>query len=242
MIYLLPNCFTTLNLLCGFYSIISSIQGDFVKASWAIFLAIVFDIFDGRLARYFNHTTRFGLEYDSLCDMVSFGIAPSILIYSYVLSDFGKIGWLAAFLYTACVALRLARFNTKSTLTGVNFEGLPSPAAAAFFASGVLLAQTFEISLVSYKWILLMTIGAISYLLISSVEYPSFKKLKINKPYNFYFLVFFVLGLTFLAYNPPLSVFVIITLYTLFTPVFLFKKNGLKLIKKFVKKRIEKKN
>lgn len=237
MIHTLPSCFTTLNLLCGFYSIISSINGDFTKASWAIFLAIVFDIFDGRIARLLDQTTRFGLEYDSLCDLVSFGVAPSVLMYQYVLSSFGKIGWLAAFLYTACVALRLARFNTRTHAIGINFEGLPSPAAAAFIASGVLLAQALEISLKSFKWVILMVIGAISYLLISSIEYPSFKKLKVGRSYSFYFLVFFVLGLTFVAYNPPFSVFIIVTFYIAISPFLFFKRGGFKFVKKIWKKK-----
>jgi len=140
---LLPNLFTTLNLLCGFFAIISVINGDFFQASWAILFAIIFDVFDGRIARFLGQSSRFGTEYDSLCDLVSFGIAPAVLIYVFSLKTFGRAGWLACFLYTACVALRLARFNIRIDSKSNYFEGLPSPAGGAFLASMVIVLSHF---------------------------------------------------------------------------------------------------
>lgn len=114
--FLLPYIFTTLNIFCGFYAVVNVIEGDFWKASWSILFAIAFDIFDGRIARLLGTSSKFGLEYDSLCDLVSFGVAPSLLIYQYSLKNFGKIRLLTSFLYTTCVALRLVRFNVKTFL------------------------------------------------------------------------------------------------------------------------------
>jgi len=138
MTFFLPHIFTTLNIFFGFYAVVKVIEEDFFKASWGIFLAIFFDIFDGRIARFFKIQSRFGLEYDSLCDLISFGVAPSLLIYQFSLKNFDKVGWLASFLYVTCVALRLARFNVKNPLNKGYFEGLPSPAGAGILASFVL--------------------------------------------------------------------------------------------------------
>lgn len=226
MIYLLPHIFTTLNIFCGFYAIVKIIDGDLWKASWAILFAIIFDIFDGQIARIFKTPSNFGLEYDSLCDLVSFGVAPSLLIYQFSLKEFNKIGWLASFLYTTCVALRLARFNIKVTLKYEYFEGLPSPAGAAILASFVLFLLKTEIVSVYKNWVLLILTYLIAYLLISPIQYPSFKEIKIEKTQAFYFLVLFILGLTVIASNPPLSLFVIISFYVFLSPFLFFKKNN----------------
>ncbi len=236
MIYLLPNIFTTLNIFCGFFSIISSINEDLEKASWAIFLAMVFDIFDGRIARFFKKTSNFGLEYDSLCDLVSFGVAPSLLIYQFILKDFGKAGWLACFLYTTCVALRLARFNVRASSGLSYFEGLPSPAGAAILASVVLFFTKIFITLSYINWIILILVYVVSYLLVSPIQYPSFKEIKIKKAQTFYFLVFFVIGFTIVASHPSTTLLVIITFYILLGPFLFFKNTGLKIIKKFNRK------
>ncbi len=114
-IYILPNFFTTCSLFCGFYSIIASFNGDFTRAAWAILISAVFDWLDGKIARISNSMSQFGVEYDSLSDLIAFGLAPGILIYTWALIPFGRVGWLAAFLYVACTALRLARFNVKSS-------------------------------------------------------------------------------------------------------------------------------
>lgn len=236
MIYLLPHIFTTLNIFCGFYAIVKIIDGDLWKASWAILFAIIFDIFDGQIARVFKTSSNFGLEYDSLCDLVSFGIAPSLLIYQFSLKEFNKIGWLASFLYTTCVALRLARFNVKVTLKHEYFEGLPSPAGAAILASFVLFLLKTEIISIYKNWSLLILTYLIAYLLISSIQYPSFKEIKIEKTQAFYFLILFILGLTVIASNPSLSLFVIISFYVFLSPFLFFKKNSKKFLKNFIEK------
>jgi len=228
MFYLLPHIFTTLNIFFGFYAIIKVIEGDFFKASWGIFLAIFFDIFDGRIARFFKTSSRFGLEYDSLCDLVSFGIAPALLIYQFSLKGFNKIGWLASFLYATCVALRLARFNVRNLLKKDHFEGLPSPAGAGILASSVLFLLKIEIAPIYKNYGLLILTYLIAYLLVSPIQYPSFKEFKIKKAQAFYFLVFFILGLTVIASNPSFYLFIIFGLYLLLGPLIFFKKNSKK--------------
>jgi len=228
MFYLLPHIFTTLNIFFGFYAIIKVIEGDFFKASWGIFLAIFFDIFDGRIARFFKTSSRFGLEYDSLCDLVSFGIAPALLIYQFSLKGFNKIGWLASFLYATCVALRLARFNVRNLLKKDHFEGLPSPAGAGILASSVLFLLKIEIAPIYKDYGLLILTYLIAYLLVSPIQYPSFKEFKIKKAQAFYFLVFFILGLTVIASNPSFYLFIIFGLYLLLGPLIFFKKNSKK--------------
>ncbi|HEM55876.1 MAG: CDP-diacylglycerol--serine O-phosphatidyltransferase [Thermodesulfobacterium geofontis] len=236
MIYLLPHIFTTLNIFCGFFAIVKIIDGDFWKASWVIFLAILFDIFDGRTARFFKTSSKFGLEYDSLSDLVSFGVAPSLLIYQFSLKNFNKIGWLASFLYTICVALRLARFNVKIFLKSNYFEGLPSPAGAAILASSVLFLLKTELGSIYKDWGLLVLTYFIAYLLVSPIQYPSFKEFKIKKAQTFYFLVFFILGLTVIASNPSLYLFIIFWFYLLLGPLLFFKENGKKFWKSFLEK------
>jgi CDP-diacylglycerol--serine O-phosphatidyltransferase len=225
MTYLFPHIFTTLNIFFGFYAIIKVIDGDFFKASWGIFLAIFFDIFDGRIARFFKTSSRFGLEYDSLCDLVSFGIAPALLIYQFSLKGFNKIGWLASFLYATCVALRLARFNVKNLLKKDYFEGLPSPAGAGILASSVLFLLKTEIDPIYKNYGLLILTYLIAYLLVSPIQYPSFKEFKIKKTQAFYFLVFFILGLTIIASDPSFYLFIIFGFYLLLGPFLFFKNN-----------------
>src|ERR1700677_259559 len=130
-VYLVPNIVTTGNMFCGFYSMIASMHGDFMPASWAIIAASIFDMLDGRIARLTKATSQFGLEYDSLSDLISFGVAPAVLLYQWALQPYDRLGWLASFLYLACGALRLARFNVNSSALPKNyFQGLPIPMAA----------------------------------------------------------------------------------------------------------------
>ena len=139
-IYLLPSIFTTFALFAGFYSIIASVNGEFTLAAISIMVAMLWDALDGRVARLTNTQSAFGAEYDSLSDLVSFGVAPALLVYLWSLSDLGRIGWLAAFIYLACAALRLARFNTQVGAADKRyFQGLPSPAAAGVIASMIWL-------------------------------------------------------------------------------------------------------
>ena len=143
-VYLLPNLFTTAALFCGFYGIVQAMGHQYSAAAVAIFAALVLDSLDGRIARMTNTQSAFGAEYDSLADMVSFGAAPALIIYEWALSGMGKLGWVAAFIYVACAALRLARFNTNSAvLDKAWFQGLPSPAAAALVAGFLAAAGAF---------------------------------------------------------------------------------------------------
>ena len=138
-IHILPSLFTTGNVFCGFYSFIAALNDKYYLAAWAIVLAIIFDVLDGRIARMTKTTSAFGMQYDSLADVISFGMAPAFLCYAWVLKPFGRVGWMAAFLYLLCAALRLARFNTtKPDTQSQHFIGLATPAAAAVIASIII--------------------------------------------------------------------------------------------------------
>src|SRR6185436_15132618 len=153
-IYLLPNLFTTLNLFAGFYAIVQGMNHDFEKASIAIFVAMVLDSIDGRVARMTRTQSAFGAEYDSLTDMVSFGAAPALVMYEWAMRDMGRIGWIAAFVYCAGTALRLARFNTQLSVADKRwFTGIPSPAAAALVAGMVWVFYDLEIPGPDVRWI-----------------------------------------------------------------------------------------
>ena len=138
-IYILPNLFTTANIFCGFFAMISTMKQNYLYAAYAIVVAAIFDQFDGRLARLTRSTSKFGAEYDSLCDVVSFGVAPAFLMFHWALQPFGRLGWMACFLYVACGAIRLARFNVQVNIIEKNyFQGLPIPMAGGIVASSVL--------------------------------------------------------------------------------------------------------
>ncbi len=187
-IYLVPNLLTTGSLFAGFYAIVASIQGDFTWASLAILLAIVLDGLDGTVARLTKSTSSFGLQYDSLCDLTAFGVAPAVLIYAWGLAPYGRIGWLAAFIFAACGALRLARFNVLAQSGGgsQDFRGLPIPAAAGVLASIVYLAEDFSIK----AYVPLLLIAALGYvlafLMVSTIRYKSFKDLSgpLKRPFR----------------------------------------------------------
>jgi len=158
-IYLLPSIFTSLSLFCAFYSITASIKGSILHACWAIIIAGVFDGLDGRIARLTGSTSRFGEEYDSLVDMISFGIAPAILVYNWALQPYGRWGWLVAFLYIICTALRLARFNVQSeSRENKYFQGLPTPGAAGMIATTVIIFNNLGMPVIKNVTIPLITI------------------------------------------------------------------------------------
>jgi CDP-diacylglycerol--serine O-phosphatidyltransferase len=191
-IYILPNLFTTGNLFCGFWAIISVLDEKFFYAAVAILLACVFDILDGKVARLSGATSKFGVQYDSLADLVSFGIAPAMLAFSWALRPYGKFGWLAAFVFVACGALRLARFNVQSSSGEVKyFKGLPIPAAASMVALTILL----YLRLIETGWvkdiIVLVMIWVLAFLMVSNIRYFSFKELDLSKrkPFNLFILI-----------------------------------------------------
>ena len=219
-IYILPNVFTTLNLFFGFYAIISAIRGAFEPAAIYIIIAVVCDILDGKIARATHATSKFGMEYDSLADLVSFGLAPCLMMYLWALQPLGRIGWLAAFLFTVCGALRLARFNTQSgTSGGDHFLGLPIPAAAGMNATIVLIYHKAGPGSDPSAVLMLCVLYLLSFLMVSTVRYKSFKKPELFNRMNFNALVAVVLVLIFIAAQPSIALFLIGTAYVSSGPI-----------------------
>ncbi|MCP4714720.1 MAG: CDP-diacylglycerol--serine O-phosphatidyltransferase [Deltaproteobacteria bacterium] len=210
-VYILPNFMTSMSLLCGFYAVVSTMKGDFVRAAWVIILAAVFDGLDGRIARMTNTTSKFGMEYDSLADLVAFGVAPAVLAYGLVLNQYGRWGWLAAFLYVACGAIRLARFNVMaSTESSSFFQGLPIPAAAGMIASTIVFCFHFDIvdrMLLGICFMLMMYAEA--FLMVSSVRFKSFKDLDLKSRKPFSAVVVIILLICVVASEPQIMLFVI---------------------------------
>jgi CDP-diacylglycerol--serine O-phosphatidyltransferase len=227
-IYILPNMFTSLNFFCGFYSIVASINGNFGAAAVAILIAVVFDGMDGKIARATNATSKFGLEYDSLADLASFGLAPGLMIYLWALKPFGKIGWLAAFLFAICGALRLARFNTQAgTTSSEYFTGLPIPAGAGLVSVTVLFYNRFQITASTYPVLLLIMLYTLAFLMVSTFKYYSFKKTDLFREKNFNVLVAAVLILILIAYEPAIVLFVLGFSYVM-SGIYLTVKHSLK--------------
>jgi CDP-diacylglycerol--serine O-phosphatidyltransferase len=169
-IYLLPSLFTTGNVFCGFYAFIAVFNDQFVIAGWAIVLAIIFDVLDGRVARLTNTASEFGEQYDSLSDIISFGMAPAFLTYAWVLKPYGRLGWMAAFLFLLCGALRLARFNiTKSDVKSQHFIGLPIPGAAAVIASIVIAFEDIFTTKLS-PIIMVVVVYLLAFLMVSNIK------------------------------------------------------------------------
>jgi len=218
-IYILPNLFTSASLFGGFYAIIASIQGRYEAAAIAIILAAICDGLDGRVARLTGTTSDFGTEYDSLSDLVSFGVAPAVLSYMWALKPFGRLGWLAAFMYVICGALRLARFNVEKTkIKSMFFKGLPIPTAACFIASLILFSGNFQEFVEKRDIIIIVMIYALSFLMVSSLNYFSFKEFNIKHQKPFNVLVALILALLIIAYKPKILLFVILSLYILSGP------------------------
>ena len=230
-IYILPSLFTTVNLLAGFYAIIAVMDGKFMEASLAILVAGLFDCLDGRVARMTGTCSQFGVEYDSLCDLVSFGLAPALLAQQWALLPFGRFGWLAAFLYAATTALRLARFNTQdSDGCSKEFTGLPCPAAAFMVATTFMFCSFFAYSGALKDLGILMLIYILSYLMVSSIGYQSFKRPETLMAKTFQGLVAMVLLIMVLATEPQVTLFCMALIYLLSGPFGglyrLFFKNG----------------
>jgi len=215
-IYLLPNLFTTAALFAGFYAIVQAMNSRFEHAAVAIFIAMVFDGLDGRVARLTHTQSEFGAEYDSLSDMVSFGVAPSLVIYEWALKDLGKWGWFAAFIYCAGTALRLARFNTNIEIVDKRyFQGLPSPSAAALVASFVWVMLDNHFTGNEVRWYACALTAFAGVTMVSNLKYYSFKDLNMRKSVPFIMIFLLALFFIFVSVNPPVILFVLFFVYSL---------------------------
>jgi len=215
-IYLLPNLLTTAALFAGFYAIVAAMQERFEPAAIAIFVAMVLDGLDGRVARLTQTQSVFGGEYDSLADMVSFGLAPALVIYAWALESLGKSGWLAAFVFTAGAALRLARFNTqKGVVDKRYFQGLASPAAAAFVAGLVWVGVDLGIAGEDVRLIAFVVTVLAGLLMVSNFRYRSFKDINARGRMPFIMAVAVMLIFTIVFIQPPLILFTMAAVYTL---------------------------
>lgn len=219
-IYLLPNLFTTAALFAGFYAILAADQGHFEAAALGIFAAMLFDTFDGRIARLTNTQSDFGAEYDSLSDMVAFGVAPALVVYNWTLVGLGKVGWLVAFIYTAGAALRLARFNTQIGMADKRyFQGLPSPAAAAILAALVWTGMDNALSGEYLGWLTGGLTVVAGLLMVSNFRYYSFKELDVHGRVPFVFMVAMVLGFALVVLDPPIVLLLLFVSYAISGPL-----------------------
>ncbi len=223
-IYLLPNLFTSAALFAGFFAIIAAINGDFAAAGLAIFFGQLLDGLDGRVARMTNTQSRFGQEFDSLSDMVTFGLAPAIIVFMWCLSDLGKLGWAVAFLYVASAAIRLARFNAAAdTADNRYFSGLASPPAATLVASAVWLGYDLGYTTTSLPFVLVITMAfltaVVSFLMIANVRYHSFKGINFSRRVSVAALLLFILLIGLIATDPPKVLFLLACSYAFSGPM-----------------------
>jgi len=204
-LFVLPTLFTVGNLFCGYLSIWSSIKGTFETAAALVIVAAVLDALDGRIARLTNSTSDFGEEYDSLADLVSFGVAPAVLAYSWGLADFHRLGWMASFLFVVCGSMRLARFNIQTKVMDKRyFVGLPIPAGAATIVTLVLATPDGLVSRVWMAGLLVLTV-VVSYLMISTIRYRSFKDLDLRRRWPGWILPVIALAFAVIAYQPRIA-------------------------------------
>ena len=217
-IYLLPNLFTTAALFAGFYSIVMAMNQRFDNAAVAIFIAMILDTLDGRVARLTRTQSAFGAEYDSLSDMVCFGAAPALIMYEWALKDLGRAGWIAAFVYCAGAALRLARFNTNIEVVDKRFfQGLPSPAAAALIAGFLWLAIDNKIPVGEYgmPWVVACLTLYAGITMVSNVPFYSFKDINLRRSVPFAVILLIVLGFVLIISDPPIVLFLLFVAYGL---------------------------
>jgi CDP-diacylglycerol--serine O-phosphatidyltransferase len=221
-IYILPNLFTTASLFMGFYSIIASVQEKFFLAAVAIILSLIFDGLDGRIARMTNTTSKFGAEYDSLADLIAFGVAPALLAYIWAMSFDGKPGWMAGFLFVACGALRLARFNIQIGLIDSKyFNGLPIPAAACVIATTVIFFDHIGIegTLRDPFYMIMILVVILALLMVSNIKYYSFKNMNLRSRMPFKILLIAIGIFLIFYYKPEIMAFVMMVGYALSGPI-----------------------
>ena len=232
-VYILPNLFTTASLFAAFYAIVQATVGNFENAAVAIIVAAILDTLDGRVARLTNTVSDFGKEYDSLVDLVSFGLAPALILFEWGLQALGKSGWLVAFLYVATTALRLARFNTMDSPSKRYFQGLPCPAAAVLVAASIWAANTYMLVDPVFRGIAMVVMAALSFAMVTSLPYRSFKDLDLKHRVPFIFVLGLVLVFVLISFDPPLVVFIIFLAYALSGPVewALLRKKGINVFK-----------
>lgn len=216
-IYLLPNLFTTGALFAGFYAVVQAMNGRFEHAAVAIFIAMVLDGLDGRVARMTHTQSAFGAEYDSLSDMVSFGVAPALVIYEFALQGMGKLGWIAAFVYCAGAALRLARFNTQLDVVTDKrfFQGLPSPSAAALIAGFVWVMVEYGVAGQDVRWLAtaIALFGGLT--MVSNLRFYSGKEINLRRSVPFFVILLIVLAFILVSTSPPEVLFGVFLLYGL---------------------------
>ncbi len=219
-VYLLPNLFTTANLFAGFYAIINAMNGNFYVAAAAVFVAMVLDGLDGRVARLTNTQSAFGAEYDSLSDMVAFGVAPALLAFEWALGSLGKVGWMVAFIYVAGAALRLARFNTQiGSADKRYFIGLASPAAAGVVAGTVWAFSDFGIKGSNMAFVVAILVAAAGMLMVSNIKYHSFKELDLKGRVPFVAILVVVLLFAVVFSDPPRILLIIFLAYAASGPL-----------------------
>jgi len=214
--YIFPNLLTAGNLFFGFYAMVAAVDGRWERAAVLVLVAALFDGLDGKVARFTGGSSRFGVEFDSLADLTSFGVAPALLVYLWALRPYGRVGWVAAFLFAACGALRLARFNVQAASTEKRwFTGMPIPMAAATVASTVLLAENLSADgrHLLPGWVFVLLIYLLAFLMVSTVRYRSFKELETKPHRSFYLLVSAVIVISLIAIHPQIAFFSLSILY-----------------------------
>lgn len=219
-VFLLPNLLTTGGLFSGFYSIVATMNGSYLLAAWFVLIAAIFDGLDGKVARLTNTTSKFGVEYDSLSDLVAFGIAPALLMYAWALKPFGKMGWLAAFLYVVCGALRLARFNVQiTTVESKRFVGLPIPGAAWMASSLVIIFHHMGGEGTIKKASVLVLIYVLAALMVSNVRYYAFKDPELFRRQPFGFLVLAIIFIIVIVAEPEIMIFALACIFVSSGPI-----------------------
>lgn len=218
-IYILPNLFTTASLFAGFYAIIQATQGHFDVSAAAIFIAAILDSLDGRVARMTNTVSDFGKEYDSLSDVIAFGLTPALVSYEWALSSLGKVGWLISFLFVACAALRLARFNSMTVADKRYFQGIPCPAAAAFVAAFVWMIYSYDSQGQNWQLTTLFITVIASLAMVSNIPYYSFKDINLKGRMPFVGMIVLVIIFLLISWDPPNVLFILCLLYFISGPI-----------------------
>jgi len=213
-IYILPNTLTLCGMFMGFYSILASLKGLYVDASWAIIIAMVFDGLDGWVARLTHSTTRFGIELDSLSDLVAFGVAPAVMLFKWNLASYGRIGWSAAFLFMACGALRLARYNVQmGSAESKSFTGMPIPGAATIVATMVIFYYEIWQTVPAKNIYILLLTFILAVLMVSTLRFHGAKEIDFSKRKPFWILVAIVVGFAIIVMHPPIALFIFAMIY-----------------------------